>query len=267
MTAMRVPLRLVAFIGVLALVFGGSVLVGRAVEPGHRGLAREAHVGGQPEGLAVSSGGYTLVADQSLGVFRFRITDRTGATAKDFDLEQERRMHLIVVRRDATLYQHLHPEQAPDGSWSTPLTLSEPGVYRAFADFAIGGTRRTLGVDVHVSGEYKPVVLELNDRDRAQGGFPYVVTMERPSGKLKFSVSDETFDIHEAFVDFEPYLGARGHLVLFRLGDLAYVHADAATDELAFDVTLPSPGRYRAFVQFKRRGEVFTAGFTFEVAS
>ena len=26
-------------------------------------------------------------------------------------------MHLIVVRRDLSNFQHVHPEQLPDGSW------------------------------------------------------------------------------------------------------------------------------------------------------
>ncbi|MEK8109242.1 hypothetical protein NKG94_40115 [Micromonospora sp. M12] len=36
-------------------------------------------------------------------------------------------MHLIVVRRDLTGYQHLHPTMAKDGTWSVPLTLAQPG--------------------------------------------------------------------------------------------------------------------------------------------
>ena len=44
----------------------------------------------------------------------------TATTVRDFDVEHEKRMHLIVARRDLTGFQHLHPEQAADGTWTTP---------------------------------------------------------------------------------------------------------------------------------------------------
>ena len=48
-------------------------------------------------------------------------------------------MHLIVVRRDLTGFQHLHPEMAADGTWSTRVRLADAGSYRVFADFAHDG--------------------------------------------------------------------------------------------------------------------------------
>jgi hypothetical protein len=56
----------------------------------------------------------------------------------------------------------------------------------------------------------------------------------------------------------QPYLGAGGHLVVLREGDLAYVHAHAEEDELAFEVPFPSPGSYRLYLQFKVAGQVVT---------
>ena len=47
---------------------------------------------------------------------RFRIVDADGRTVRDFDVEHTKRMHLIVVRRDLTGFQHLHPAQAADGT-------------------------------------------------------------------------------------------------------------------------------------------------------
>ena len=59
----------------------------------------------------------------------------------------------------------------------------------------------------------------------------------------------------------EPYLGAGGHLVALREGDLAFLHVHP-TDGLGFMATFPSPGRYRLFLQFKHEGVVRTAAFT-----
>ena len=48
--------------------------------------------------------------------------------------------------------------------------------------------------------------------------------------------------------DLQPYLGAYGHLVVLRAGDLAYLHvhperSDTAGPEIAFDVEVPTAGR------------------------
>jgi len=64
----------------------------------------------------------------------------------------------------------------------------------------------------------------------------------------------------------EPYLGASGHLVALREGDLAFLHVHPEADRLAFDAQFPSPGRYRLFLQIKTGGVVRTAAFTHEVS-
>lgn len=65
-----------------------------------------------------------------------------------YDVEHEKQLHLIAVRRDCTGFQHVHPELAPDGTWSTDLDLP-PGQWRLFADFkATGAHALTLGADL-----------------------------------------------------------------------------------------------------------------------
>ena len=66
--------------------------------------------------------------------------------------------------------------------------------------------------------------------------------------------------------DLQPYLGARGHLVMLRAGDLAYQHVHPLGDALAFDAGDAAPGTYRLFLQFRHAGRVHTAAFTHEVA-
>ncbi|MGH3587045.1 MAG: hypothetical protein ACRDQ0_12055, partial [Pseudonocardia sp.] len=113
-------------------------------------LARRADgTADQPGGLASSRGGYTLTpTDPTLTAgtaqdFTFQIVGPDGAPVTAFDVEHDKRMHLIVVRRDTTGFQHVHPEMAADGTWSVPLTLPAGGSYRAFADFAPTGGEAT----------------------------------------------------------------------------------------------------------------------------
>ena len=63
-------------------------------------------------------------------------------------------------------------------------------------------------------------------------------------------------------VAVEPYLGARGHLVALREGDLASSTSTPDARRLRFKATLPTAGSYRLFLQFKTGGRVHTAAFT-----
>ena len=76
----------------------------------------------------------------------------------------------------------------------------------------------------------------------------------------------------EPVTDLEPYLGAYGHLVALRAGDLAYlhVHPEGAPDDgvtepgpdVVFFAEVPSTGRYHLYLDFKHEGVVRTAAFT-----
>ena len=125
------------------------------------------------------------------------------------------------------------------------MRLPTNGSYRVFADFTTGGERRTLGVDL--AG-----VRRAGRRPRAA----LAGTTSRCTGTATGSSSVPTFGGNP--VKLQRYLGAAGHLVVLREGDLAYIHAHADEDELAFDVPFPGPGRYRLYLQFQVGGKVET---------
>ena len=67
--------------------------------------------------------------------------------------------------------------------------------------------------------------------------------------------------------DLQPFLGAFGHLVAMRSGDLAYAHVhpdDYVDGTVHFDAELNSEGRYGLFFDFKHGNAVHTATFTFD---
>ncbi|MBM0275253.1 hypothetical protein JM949_07180 [Micromonospora sp. STR1s_6] len=266
----------------------GPTASGRAVSAsdGHQhpaGTGPHSHPGdgGTGETLAtgttVSAGGYTLQPlerSQPKGVradYRFRIvgTDRQPATR--FTVVHDKPLHLIVVGRDLGGYQHLHPTMAPDGTWSVPLTLSRPGGYRVYADFSVtaaDGTARplVLGVDHDVPGAYAPAPLP-PARPTATAG-PFEVTMTgTPTAAVTAPMH---FQVNRAGgagpAALERYLGAYGHLVVVREGDLGYVHVhpepELVDGQVKFWLTAPSAGRYRAFFDFQVGGQVHTAEYT-----
>ncbi len=230
----------------------------------------------EPAGLGISAGGYTLrLSPTQIGrgeatELRFTIDGAGGRPVREFDELHERRLHLIVVRRDGTEFRHLHPEMDADGTWRMPIELAEPGVYRAFADFSVEGEQHTLSSDLFVSGgEFEarpfPPAQSLDSTDgyevRLAAGEPIA---GEPTA-LVFAVGRGG----QAVRDLEPYLGAKGHLVALREGDLAYLHVHPEegdeADEIAFEATFPTAGRYRLYLQFRHQGAVRTAEFTVEV--
>jgi hypothetical protein len=273
---MTTPVRLVAFAAAVALVFGAAVLAGGAVPQLHDPAAANAGDGMSMDadpvrGLAVSENGLTLALARTaarpgsrLGL-RFRILGEDGRTVRDFDLEHTKRMHLIVVRRDLTGFQHLHPTLRADGTWTTPLRLSQAGTYRVFADFSVDGKPTTLADDLQVDGAVRSRELPAPAKVAGTDGFRVRLTDGRVGAGEE---SELTFDVTRAGkrVALQDYLGAKGHLVALREGDLAFLHVHPDASSLRFEATFPDAGSYRLFLQFRVAGRVHTAAFTLEVS-
>ncbi len=244
---------------------------GEQEPPAHGGDGHgneEAQAAPRPLGLRATADGYDL----ELGTPRLRRSGEElsfrivhgGKPLTDFEVEHEKRMHVIVVRRDLTGFQHLHPTMRADGAWTTTVRVAAPGAYRAFADFSTRGRRITLGVDIFAAGAWSPRVLPAPAPFATTG--PYRVAL-RPHYGAGGSPAVLRFDVFRRGVSVRPdsYLGARGYLVILREGDLAYLHAHADDDTLQFETTYPSSGRYRLFLQFAHAGRVRTVAFTQEV--
>jgi hypothetical protein len=289
------PAKLTAFAAGLAVLFGGGALAGAAIGPAtddedpageHSDMnasqtkPADAHGGGHESaeaapdpvrGLAVAEDGLRVVVeDPELRRGRaerlaFRIVDEHGETVRDFDVEHTKRMHLILARRDLTGFQHLHPEQTADGSWVTEARLDEAGSYRLFADFSHEDEARTLATDLRVDGAADLEALPAAQATAVSDG-GYDVRLDagavRPGeeANLRFTITKDG-----APVRTERYLGAGGHLVALREGDLAFLHVHPTGDGPSFAATFPTEGRYRLFLQFQHEGRVQTVAFTQEV--
>ncbi|MGZ8688034.1 MAG: hypothetical protein ACXWZP_06365, partial [Gaiellaceae bacterium] len=148
--------RVAAFVLALAALFVGAAIAGSIADVAPRSAGEDVAHGeaelaaAEPVGLSLSDGGLVLAAlertsaPDARSLVRFRVLDAERHPVRAFDREHERLMHAIVVRRDLTGFQHLHPTMAADGTWSMPLRITEPGAYRLFADFSTGGERRVL---------------------------------------------------------------------------------------------------------------------------
>jgi len=225
-------------------------------------------------GLTVSSDGLNIVpvsttfAAGRAQPLRFKITVAGGAPVTTYVVVHDKPLHLILIRRDLSGFQHLHPTMAPDGTWSIPLTLADPGSYRAIADFTavVGGKQvpTTLGVDLTVPGDYAPVALPGPVRQAVTQNFQVSYDGEPRTGSTQPLLM--TVNAAGKSAALQPYLGAYGHLVVLREGDVGYVHVHPeeklVDGKVKFWLAAPGPGRYRMFFDFQVAGRVHTAAWT-----
>ncbi|MFE9232429.1 heavy-metal-associated domain-containing protein [Cellulosimicrobium funkei] len=296
---MRALARIALYVAGLGVVFVASAAVAGAVVP--EGALSEPPAAHAPEehaatnddppqettrgadmvgGPSMEQGGYTLgeiEAPQSPGTpgeLAFTLTDPTGAPVTDFAVAHEQRLHLVVVRSDGAHYRHAHPELDDAGRWSVPWTWDAAGTYRVYADAVpTGGDPITLSRTVEVAGDVVPVRAGAPTTTASVDGYDVTLDGSLQVGTASRLTLEVTRD-GEPVTTLEPYLGAFGHLVALRDGDLAYLHAhpegaEAATGEVsgptvAFAVEAPTAGRYLLYLDFQVEGQVRTAAFTVE---
>jgi hypothetical protein len=294
--------RVVGFVLGLAAIFALALVVGRQVGPvdeetdaaaahseaGDAGHGQEGDEAASPDhgaetvelpgGLMVSSGGYTLRLDDPVteaGSDRrvSFVIEGTDGPVTAYDVEHEKKLHLIAVRRDFSGFQHVHPTMAADGRWTTTLDLTS-GQWRVFADFkARGAEPLTLGADLTVPGRVAPARERGTTREVVVDGYSVRLEGDLVAGEhseLTLTVSREGRPVR----DLQPYLGAYGHLVALRGGDLAYLHVhpegepgDGTTEpgpEIEFVAEVPSAGDYHLYLDFRHRGVVRTARFALD---
>jgi hypothetical protein len=288
---MSTPLRVAAFVTALvaafAVAWGGGRLVGPVdTEPvaahsdmagGHGSHGASASTAADVGGLTARADGFTLaLADRTLPAGRtrldFQVLTSSGRPLLDYTREHEKDLHLIVVRRDLTGFQHVHPRlDRATGTWSVDVRLT-PGVWRVVADLTPEGWDGiTLADDVSVPGDFRPADLPADSRTATveTSAGAYTVTLDGDTAPGASTVLTTTVELDgEPVTDLEPYLGAYGHLVAIRSGDLGYLHVHPEEGGpgpgIDFATAFPTPGTYALFLDFQHRGRVHTAAFTVE---
>lgn len=280
----------------VAVAFGGSFAIAGAVVPDSAVAnwtaaadqnSMEDHAGmsdtttATVPGVALSAYGYQLspittpTTVGESGELSFQILDADGHPLTDYETTHEKDLHFIAVRTDGTGFRHVHPTlDEASGTWSTSWEWDEAGTYRVFADFvpdvADGPDKVTLTRTIDVAGDFTPNPPTATSTSSDVDG--YTVTLDGDliageSSELTLSVTRDG----QPVTTLQPYLGAFGHLVALRDGDLAYLHVhaegedpqagDTAGPDIRFATDVPTAGRYLFYLDFQVDGQVHTAEF------
>jgi hypothetical protein len=198
-------------------------------------------------------------------------------------------MHLFLVRFPSLdQFAHLHPEQTASGFFTTTLPPMPPGRYRIYADIAHeSGLAETAVGNVDL-----PVISGSPLReDDAASWIPdpesAIEWLHDSSPVTAKQVSLFTFGL-KSDDPIEPYMGMAGHAEFMKTDGtvFAHVHPSGSVSMasmtiasplammamhqppgrlVSFPFGLPSPGKYRVFVQIKHGGKIDTGAFDFDV--
>ncbi len=214
---------------------------------------------------------------------RLQVVDtKTGRPVTRFDVAHEQKFHLLIASKDLTQFMHEHPEMAPDGTWTYRATFPAGGQWWVYGDVApTGKGSRILINKVDVMGDPpkgKPMFAPNMGPFTFEGFTGMIEPAESPipvSKMTEIRVKLTDAKTGKPVVDTQPWLGAAGHLMIIHEDGQTVVHSHPKDDEesqslmkkgeVRFAARFPKPGRYIAYSQFKRGGEIKTLGFTMEV--
>ncbi len=157
-----------------------------------------------------------------------------GTRLRDFDVDMQRRMHLIVISDDFTTFMHVHPVLGPDGTFRIDVRFPRPGLYDVYADAAPHGLghpvfRFPLTVDAPAGVTHA----ELGPPTVAAVAGRYTVRLSRArvvAGVATPLLVTVTANGRQA-TDLHPYLGAYAHVVAVSAADRSYTHVHAMAED------------------------------------
>lgn len=249
--------RIAAFLLTLVVVLGVAFGIGRLAGPDDAGSQEPG-----PAAFVLEPAEHTFAPGTRELAFTVSLD---GEPVTDYEVVHEKQLHLIAVREDFAGYQHVHPELDGDGTWTTDLQL-QPGSWRVYADFQAAGSDPTvLDTRLRVSGEAEVEERRAVSRVAAVDDFRVELQGDLVAGAGSVLTPRVTREGRDVTGELEPYLGARGHLVALRHGDLTYQHVHP--EGLDFHTEVPAEGMYELYLDFKLDGVVRTARFTLEAGN
>ncbi|MDF2440203.1 MAG: hypothetical protein JWN98_1187, partial [Abditibacteriota bacterium] len=175
---------------------------------------------------------------------------KSGQPFNDFEIVHDKLMHLIVVKKDLSWFNHIHPEHKGDGTFVVTTTLPTAGTYKLYADYTPKGSGQEVAphefattgaqdqsapallVNDKMQGAWmkKKVTAHNEGEPEVKSGPTYeVALMPMPMPLRAGEDSMLHFQVRDAagkpVKDLQPYLGAMGHCVILSSDTESYLHS------------------------------------------
>lgn len=201
------------------------------------------------------------------------IKNAAGRAIEGFSTVHEKEMHLLAIKKDLSVFLHLHPNYLGKGRFQIKTIFPKAGRYKLFADFLPEGASQQLAShELVVTGAESNEEIDA-DKVLKKKVADLEIELILPEAKVNehlkliFALSDgDGNPINE----LEPYLGSAGHVVIVSedMNEFLHVHpSDENTNgpEVEYMTSFPRTGRYKIWGQFKYKGELYTVPFVINV--
>jgi hypothetical protein len=201
------------------------------------------------------------------------------------DIQHDKKLHLIVVSKDLSYFDHIHPEYQASGSYditvlpkgqkySTGAFANETrfdngGEYVLFADYLpSGATHQLERIELNVAGTpYAPKKFTESRTTSNVDGYEVSLVPEGgkflSKGTMHISAIVKKNGKEVSAEQFENYLAAKAHVVMISEDTQNYlhVHPEVLDGRLDLHTEFGKTGIFRGWLQFQTEGKVHTADF------
>ena len=213
-----------------------------------------------------------------------------GPAVRDYQVELTKKLHVIIVNDDLSVFLHVHPRLLQNGHFVLDQHFPAEGKYHIFADATPAGLeQQVFRFDVGIGAVSAGHTGALAPTGTFVTAGPYTVKLSTATLTVG---RPEMIQIHIAkhgapARDLHPYLGVAAHAVLVQSTDQSYVHAHSmsgdsmghmdrdgghskspANSDTALigpdsmlHVTLREPGEYKLWLQFRGGDALYVAPF------
>jgi len=206
---------------------------------------------------------------------KVHIQDKEGKPINNFDVEYEKQMHMIIVSKDLSFFNHIHPDYKGDGEFTVTTQFPSGGEYEIISDFAptgIGSMNKSQWITVQgMVSTTKPVATEAS-LTKVVDGKEVTLSFDRLEANktlnLNFNIKDA--QTKKPITDLQPYLGVLGHVVVLNQEGGEYLHVHPKDEKSSgpdakFMAIFPHSGIFKIWGQFQQNGKVFTVSFVIKV--
>jgi hypothetical protein len=204
-----------------------------------------------------------------------QVQDKDGNPIDNFDVQHEKLMHMIIVSKDLSFFNHIHPDYKGNGEFTVTTQFPTAGQFELISDFAptdMGAMSKSEWITAQgtapAAKPIEPDATLTKEVDGKEVTLSFDHLMANMELELNFNIKDA--QTKQPITDLQPYLGAIGHVVILNEEGGEYLHVHPADENTSgpdakFVATFPHSGEYKIWGQFQQNGKIFTVPFVVKV--